>query len=437
MAAMVVVLTLPFVTAFTLNIGFPLKIYEIAIILWVIGCVVKFRIDTFDEAILLKGMIFVLYIFFALIFNIFVLDNVGLYGYVARISPFVDGLMKGGYALLCVAGFNLVAYATYRSPALVIRLWLIGATISAVVQFLFFGISALGLPVPQLPGMPDSPTGQQYIVVLGAAIFRAGTFLEGNMSGPFFILSFLLANFSGRRRLSVMFLAAAVVTFSTTALIGFAMAVAYILVSIKKNVMPAFFIVLSVLFFVNTPLFDFVVYDKFAGTGDYNSINDRTQSLNQAFDMFVDNPVLGVGISQYGFHMHAERMWLLNFNSSQSGSAAREEFKVIPNNVYVELLSELGLMGIGCFLLYFSNILLLAWKCPNPIIKAGILSVLTFWLASPTFTLMYYWVYLAVVCGLAKIAVRQTQAQRLWDHRQRFVAAMGGRRRRSRVAAAP
>lgn len=400
-AAFLLILTLPFMQLFTVNFVFPLKIFEIAILLWGLTAIAMMRIHVFDVPILIFGILLTAYCIVALLMNLRIFDNVGNFSHLARWSPEIDGLTKAAYLLFCVLGLNLVAYAAYFKPKLAVNIWIAGALAAAAVHFTLFLMSLAGMALPSLPGMPDNP---QMIDFAGMRLYRAATFLEGNYAGPFFILSFLLACHMRYRLRALLLLLAALLTFSTTALLGLTAAGLYWMLKGKyaASKIKVLLIIVPALI-LGSPLLETFVFDKISDDSDTSSISDRTNTAIEAFGMFQDNLSIGVGISQYGFNVPGRLRWDFTRNDY-----AVDKEKAIPNNVYAETLSELGLVGLLFLAAFLVTIFRIILQSPHPLLRAGSYAVFLFWISSPTITLMYYWAYLGLVCGLSRFERRQS-----------------------------
>lgn len=399
-AAFLLILALPFMQLFTVDFVFPLKIFEIAIIAWGLTAVAMMRIHVFDVPILIFGILLTAYCIIALLMNLRIFDNVGNFSHLARWSPEIDGLTKAAYLLFCVLGLNLAAYAAYFRPKLAIDFWVAGALAAAGVHFALFLMSLAGMALPSLPGMPDNP---QMIDFAGMRLYRAATFLEGNYAGPFFILSFLLACHMGYRLRACLLLLAALLTFSTTALLGLTVAGLYWML-MGKNALSKIKVLLVIVpvLILGAPLLETFVFDKISDDSDTSSISDRTNTAIEAFGMFQDNLSIGVGISQYGFNVPGRMRWDFTRNDY-----AVDKEKAIPNNVYAETLSELGLFGLLFLVAFLVTIFRIIRKCPYPLLRAGSYAVFLFWISSPTITLMYYWAYLGLICGISRFEMRR------------------------------
>ena len=408
---------------FTLEVGFPLKFYELVTVVATASALLVWRLDPFDRWIFSLGAAFVVYLAAALVVRLELLEGAAPYSYLARFGPMSDGALKIGYVALCLLGFRVVALGAQKAPARLVSAWLGGAGASAAIHFLLLLCSA-GNWLPHLPGMLPAPTGQQFSEIGALRLYRAGTFLEGNFAGPFFVLSFLLAVAARRRFFSALFLAATLASFSTNAIVGFAAAAIYIVAQGRKNLPLVAALALGFFAFAQTSVFEETMMKKFEeGAAQQTSYEERQRAFLQAWDLFERFPLAGVGISQFGSHVVGQRQWLLAGPGGLAGGIASAVVtREIPNNVYVEIASECGLIGLGLFAALMSSVFQLAFKCRSTPLRAGALSILVFWIASPTFTMFYYWGFLGVVCGLAKRAEADQLARPRFNRDERALA---------------
>lgn len=82
--------------------------------------------------------------------------------------------------------------------------------------------------------------------------------------------------------------------------------------------------------------------------GKGESTVGRLNSYENAWQIFRDNPVRGIGLGNYG-------PWLINYPSEPKGRGWD-----IVNNEYLELASETGIIGLGAFLLLIVGMIWLA-----------------------------------------------------------------------------
>jgi O-antigen ligase len=100
---------------------------------------------------------------------------------------------------------------------------------------------------------------------------------------------------------------------------------------------------------------------------------------------------LGVGLSQFGYF----------YNSYQTLGilGIAETVKLIPNNIYVELLSELGIIG---FLIFTSFLFQVYRRLRFPELtplRLTFITMLFVWNAFPTYTMMFLWAFLGLALG--------------------------------------
>ena len=128
------ILTLPFTLALTINLRFPLKIYEVALLGAGLACLVDFRIPTLRSArsAVLPVIAVVGFASAVLLLHLWLPpEGLSTSGFASRFGPFGDGIAKLLYLLLAVFGFLLIAERTYQDEQLVLRCWLIGAKADA------------------------------------------------------------------------------------------------------------------------------------------------------------------------------------------------------------------------------------------------------------------------------------------------------------------
>ena len=106
--------------------------------------------------------------------------------------------------------------------------------------------------------------------------------------------------------------------------------------------------------------------------------------------MFVDHPLLGVGISQFGYY----------YNYYQPlGLGGGRTVKLIPNNVYVELLCELGFMGLGLFGAFLLSLYRRAQATGLATLRLTLIATLFAFNGFPTYSVMFLWAFFGLVLG--------------------------------------
>lgn len=396
--ASALVLTLPFMQLFTVDAGFPLKLYEILLAAWMAQALLT-GVPLSNAHIVGAGLLLAFYAVAALWLNLEFLQQHEPYAHLARHSPFMDGLLKSGYILLCVVGYNLVALAARREPERLQRLWLIGAWAAALIQLALFAYSLTGAAIPELPGMPERP---QTISVLGFKFYRAATFQEANYAGPFFVLSLLVALGLRRFVTAALLFTALVTSFSSSAFAGLIAALAYVLLKTRKTVSNTTLLVaLSALAALALqPIVELAIFSKLADIRPDSSAGARLYTFLCGARMFYENMFLGVGISQFGLMLPDYTQW-----ASETGlniGRGAWKFKAIANNVYIELLAELGVIGTLLFAGFLAPVVRLAMQAKSTLLKAGVVAIFVFWFACPTFTMMYFWAFFGLLAGCAR-----------------------------------
>jgi O-antigen ligase len=394
------VATLPFTSALTLNLRFPLKIYEVALLGAGLTCLAQFRIPSLRSA---KGAAIWMMALVAWALAVLLLHQwlppagLSTSGFTTRFGPFGDGVAKILYLLLSLFGFLLIAELTYRDEQSVIRWWLIGAITAALYSWYLVFASVVGLDPFLLPGI-DVP---QVFRFGNWAVIRSGTFEEGNFLGLYLLTSTVIALYA-RRRLTALFLGLSVLaSFSTVNFAALALLSAVLVwrgssqTSLSRKLLSiaagTLFLVGLGSLLVATGYIETVLSAKLVGTSFISRL-ERLGFVVSGLDMFADHPITGVGISQYGYYYNKYEFLRSGFFST---------LKLIANNVYVELLAELGIVG---FLLFGAFLLRIYRRTSGPDmlpLRLGFLAVLLVWNAFPSFLIMFLWGFWGIILGVA------------------------------------
>ena len=143
------------------------------------------------------------------------------------------------------------------------------------------------------------------------------------------------------------------------------------------------------------------------GLSNYLNTSQYGAQYNVAIEIFKDNPIFGVGIKNYRQE---------NLNSKYDKLKHKENrlrWGTHPHQIHFELLSETGLFGYVCFLIFMS--LSVFWSIKSYLINKSIyqLSAILFILTSmlpllpsgsflSTFTSSIFWINYAVMVGYIK-----------------------------------
>ncbi|MCP4291022.1 MAG: hypothetical protein GY780_04200, partial [bacterium] len=284
------------------------------------------------------------------------------------------------------------------------RFWLYGALLSVAYAVALNLVLAVGLPASLLLRWEKV----QYMDVLGVSMARPGPFEEGNYFGLYLLISTVIALWAGRQWPSRFYkmalpvlITGVVITASPAALLG-VMAVIFVAV-ISGGVAPTVrylagisgVAVMGIL--IQTGLFKTLVLDKFSlifvgGVTDTSNIS-LVQRLNEsyhAWKMFLDHPQ-GVGMGNFGYffgHYPDLYTWLItDFNN----------FKPIANNVYLEVLSEHGLLLFLLFIFVLYLMIRRLVRAKEFMVAAGMLLLCVYFVAFPTFRLSLIWVFWSMV----------------------------------------
>ena len=246
-------------------------------------------------------------------------------------------------------------------------------------------------------------------------IVRSGTFKEGNYFGLFLLLSSTLAFYLDKKKIGWFFLVSIVTSFSTMAIIS---AILFLSIYfwnflVKKKTIKLALIIIPVLIliglmFSKTQFYvNFVHAKLFTPTNTLTKANlskvDRYLTSHIAYEMGKDNPIIGVGPFNYGLHYdkYNNILTLVDNHSEWSIEYFKRKYKrAIPNNVYLEIWGEYGIIGFLFFISFLGITLLVTLSQKNRILTGGILALYLSLIAFPSFIMFFIWVYLAIPYGL-------------------------------------
>lgn len=395
------ILTLPFTLALTIDLRFPLKIYEVALLGAGLACLAQFRIPALHSArpVALPVVAIAGFAFAVLLLHLWLPPSgLSATGFTSRFGPFGDGIAKIMYLLLAVFGFLLIAERTYRDERLVLRCWLVGAFAAALYSWYLLGASFLGLSPILLPGI-ETP---QVIGFRDWLVIRSGTFEEGNFLGLYLLTSTAIALYAGRRVAALFLSASVLASFST---INFAALVllwaAYIWLGSARMRLSRRLTTIAAgglalvgvgALLLGTGYLQSVVSAKLVGESTISRL-ERVGMALSGLRMFFDHPLTGVGVSQYGYYYNTYEYLSLGPLSDFVGQ------KRIANNVYVELLSELGVIGFVLFAAFLSSVYRHLRGQEMLALRLGFLGILLVWMAFPSYSIMFLWAFWGVIMG--------------------------------------
>lgn len=395
---LVAVATLPFTYAFTVNLSFPLKIYEVALALALFTYLLDLRLPLAPGT----GGVVSRLAWFALAAAALTLirftlpaEGSSAVDFGARFGPAGDAVAKLLYLALAALGFLLFSRTAYAAERRYLHAWRVGAIAAAVYSWYLFASGLAGVDPFLLPGIEDP----KYFAVAGKTFVRSGTFQEGNYLGLFLLVSVGIALYERRRLLATFLSLSVLLTFSTVN--ALALALFWIMVwfrsaSTRSNrkaryaALGAGIAVLVLFLLYQTGYLQSVIFGKL-GTEELGSRVKRIAFMIAGLRMFADHPLLGVGVSQFGY--------FYNFYQPLGLSGMAETVKLIPNNIYVELLAELGIVGFLIFAAFLVGVYRRLRRPELAPLRWTFLALLFSLNGFPTYTVMFLWAFFGLAVG--------------------------------------
>lgn len=399
---MAIVATLPLTYALTVPVGFPLKIYELVLGAVLLIAVVEGRVMVAAglRPYLEPLLAFLLLATFVLVFRlVFRLDSFTESGFASRAGPVGDGLLKLGYWGLAIVAFVVVATQSYESPERVARVWCGGAVAAALYGWALAVPSALNLPAPLLPGMDEAAR----ITLGGREVLRGGTFQEGNFFALYLLVSLAIALWQRWTSVAWFLGVTVFITFSTANVAGLLAMLAWLAadrfhrsgdVRVKLRIAASLALSMAAILaaLIGTGYFGTIFIAKLTGA-QFASGLDRLDLTVAGLRMFAAHPLVGVGLSQYGFNYRP-------FQLTDVFDVTRP-VKPIATNSWVELAAETGVFGTALILLFGYFV----WKStrgPERVaLRTGVLALALGLFSFPAPTVTFLWAYCGFVVGVA------------------------------------
>lgn len=393
-------LSLPFTKALTIDIGFPLKPYELLFAASLPAFLLtRHPIQFGGKWPLLRPLIFVWFVaagsFFA-----FSYADAGYLGPDFRGGATLDGIARVGYLLLNFSIFAIIIGRPQLSASsFLVYCWLIGSAISAsysiycVISYIWSGDAFL------LPGLERHQLGSFGPLLVS----RSGTFEEGNFGGLYFLLSAVIAMHTRHFIFAGFAVVGLILTQSTSAYFGFIVLLGTYYMLANRN----FFTLIP--YFIGACIALFGIFVYFAEQGKFETSGSASGAVrfNEAMtgiNIWLTSPIYGVGLGQYGFH-YFRNVWDMAIADAITSE------RHIAAIIYVEILSELGLLGFFGMLLFWRrwSTAIKANRSGGNIIYASTFAMLVAFLAYPTFNIAFLWCYMGFVLVLVQL---DTGAQR-------------------------
>ncbi|WP_428629118.1 O-antigen ligase family protein [Sphingopyxis sp.] len=384
-------LFLPFTKALTVDIGFPLKIYELlfaaALPTFLLS---RHPVHLKQKWPLLRPLIFAWLVAVGSFFA-FSYADVGHLGMDFRGGATLDGLARVAYLLLNLGiFFVIIARPSLSASSFLVNCWLIGCAISVsysvycVFSYLIFGEAFL------LPGLERHQLGNLGPILVS----RSGTFEEGNFGGLYFLVSAALALHLRRPIFAAIAIVGLILTQSTAAYFGLIMLVGAYYLLANRNLFAL------IPYFVAACVAAFGLFVYFAEQGKFEATGSASGAVrfNEAMtgiNIWLTSPIYGVGLGQYGFH-YFRNVW--DMSLAEAVTSERHIAAV----VYVEILSELGILGLLAFALFWTRwarAIKVGHRNGN-ILYASTFAILVSFLAYPTFNIAFIWCYFGMALVL-------------------------------------
>ena len=405
--ALAAVACLAFHHALTIDVSFPLKLYEAALLAAGVAALGELRLRAAPGAYRIAAPLVGLLALSAVVLGVRLarpLESVDRYAAAVRFGPAGDGIAKLLYFALAVFALLVLSLAAHRDPRLYARVWTAGALAGAAYTWLLFLTSLLGVPPLLLPGI-DRP---QLIGLAGYTFIRSGTFEEGNFLGLYLLCSVAVAVYARRRLAAVVLGVTVLITFSTANVLGLALFLMGMGAShvrskrgaVRRGLAVAALTAAAAAGVVTLAATGYAVEFVYAKlvTDEPGSKLDRLDTATAGVRMFVDNPLLGVGIGQYNYNYSA-------YQVTDIFARLRGD-RSIANNVWVELLSELALAGTALFCAFLIAVFRRARGPELRPLRWGFVAALLVFNAFPSYLITFLWAYWALMIGAAPARAR-------------------------------
>lgn len=402
----VLFLFLPFSQALTLNIGFPLKVSEIMLFI-LIAFAFVFKAFAFRLSALYHPLFLLLiWSFFSVLINVLWQYPHELnVNYNSRAGYEVDSILKWVYFLLAVVVFVFSSIVFRKNRRKYLKFFVYGSVGASLYSWYLFGFSLMGMEPVLLMGMEETP---QKIGLAFGEVIRCGTFKEGNFMAMFLFISTVLALYDNRKKMALFFTISMLTTVSTIGILTLSLFwFLYLLKNsqtkngILRLILIAFLSVSSLMVLLQNDDFNTMFVSKLdfsdsdiVDQGAYSK-EDRKNTILNALHMGLDNQIIGIGLSNYALHYQY-------YNEIYGNGFENYDFKVIANNVYAEIFSELGWVGLFLFGLFLYSLYRQSKRDETNILTFGLLGCFFYFMAFPTFTVLFIWVFFGLIHSLSK-----------------------------------
>jgi hypothetical protein len=405
-----ILLTLPFTKSLTAPVGFPLKIYEPLVVIALAAAVTEGRIEVGSNNRFLRyWLVFLFLSLFPSAWGYLLVREQNL-SYlewaVGRYEPLTNVIFHTVYLALDITALTVFLVCLQRGTLSLrefARIWTWGALVAVAYAVVLNLVYFAGLPQAYALRFADVQTSS----IRGIEFVRSGPFEEGNFFGLYMLLSLGLALWSGSRypaeRLfhrAVPALGFGIFVSASPAAMAF-MVVLLVAASLGKGVpKPVRALELTVagallVVVLTTDLLQELVLGKFSlllygGVTDSGNVSlvRRFNEMYHGWRLFLDHP-WGVGIGNFGY------FWG-NYPEYYPWLTVGFMFKKqIPNNVYLEVLTEQGIQGLVVFVALLVSLVMPLVRRREAFLLLVVACTAAYFVVFPTFRLVFLWVFWA------------------------------------------
>lgn len=391
-----------FTYAGTLDLGiiriFPSELLFYLVLL-PLPFILKNRVLYKEDLPIMNILLLFVFIHFISIFYVIYTTN-NQYFYIKSLKEFIR--------IVSTAPFVIVIIILYRNKVINI-IYLVksfvysGLFVSLYVIYQVLSVKLFSKYVPIIPNSSDVPN------MNGRGV---GTFMEGGYAVLFLGISLGFLYYLYQRKVinqkafiiqASIILLAMLMTKSTAGIIAGVFSI--ILYNKEKSIIIYFFRIRTYLTFILITLLLLIVYYyfktklsalfyglyilktygiyKFDGlVGDFSAA-DRLIKILKGYLMFLDHPFFGVGLGQYGSNY-----------VFYPPTALTEDIKtVVPLNIYIEILAELGIIGFSVCLLLIIYLFFKSDSLGRALISFILINFMTY----PSYKMFFIWVALGII----------------------------------------
>ncbi|GAC1441338.1 MAG: hypothetical protein NVSMB55_08880 [Mycobacteriales bacterium] len=394
--------TLPLTATLTLNLKFPLKVYEPSFVIAAFLHVFSSRRHEVRRQLpppFVALAAFVVAVTISLFYAVRFQAGRPLDSHVYRYGAIADGVLQLFYLLVAIISMGMVWELATRRREDVMKYWLRGA-LAASTYALY--LNAGDLTRKALPELPGTSTQLGYLG--GFAFHRAGTFLEGNFFAVYLYSSLGLALLANRPRAGLVISAALVFTLSPLSIAeGLLLWAVFYGVKIRRDgraspALLALWPLIVMLLVGPAAQFGGLVTEKVRDPSSQSAV-ERTGTAVAAVNMFRDHPATGVGLNQYS-------LWFPLYRPQSVPSYfLTGDLRFIPNNVYAQVAAETGVLGLAPFGAFLLIVLRRARQSRNTVLLVTVLGALVSLNAFPSVTVVFLWGFFGIVLASPAQAV--------------------------------